>query len=124
METLSRFNGNDQEYTTDIPKVVIITKHGLNDIALKHLIKNTGIAFKVDAWGNIEGQPETANQLALLFVTYNFKTQYHDNGTFKNTLYMKFCNNDGYAVDQICPICAKENNIHWTDAKESDRLSV
>jgi hypothetical protein len=122
-ETLKRYNGNGQPYETGLPELFILCQHGFNDTALDHLRKNTGIDFRRKGT-NLTGQPTSSNQIGLLFVTYNFKTQYHNNLTSKNTLYLKVCNGEGFKVEAICPDCAKHNNIHWPDAKLNQHLSV
>jgi len=122
-ETLDRFNGNDQPYSTELPEICILCRQGFNSTALAHLRKNTGIDFERNGT-NLKGIPTTSNQIGLLLVTYNFKTQYHDNLTSKNILYMKICNNEGFKVDTICPTCADRNGINFKDAKPEDLLCV
>lgn len=59
-----------------------------------------------------------------LLVTYNFKTQYHDNWQDKNTLFIKHCNNEGFKVDSICVECVDKNHIHLGGLVSGDRLAV
>jgi hypothetical protein len=87
METLTRYDGNDKLYTTDLPTIVI--QETFNDVAMAHLIKNTGIPFQVNHYGWMVGHPVTANQIALLLVTYNFSFRYYDNADYDNTLFLK-----------------------------------
>lgn len=77
METLKMYNGNNQEVRKDLPKIVYLTTY-INDVALKHIEKNTGLKFVKTPWW-YEALPQTSNQIVRLFLTYNFKTRYFDN---------------------------------------------
>ena len=122
MEKLKLINGNKQEMSKTLPKITILKQ--FNDVALAHIEENTGLKFVKGAWNTSEAQPVNSWQIAALFLTYNFKTQYHDNGTNKNTLFLKYCSNEGFKVDSICFECIEENNICLHDLKPSDRLAV
>lgn len=120
-ETLKLFNGNDQEMTKELPRLHILAEH-FNDVALAHVLKNTGLEFKPTS-GGWEAQPVTSNQIVRLFLTYNFKTQYHDNGTTKNTIYLKDDHHVGFEVGNICFDCAKRNRIVTNGLKQGDLLA-
>ena len=122
MDTITRINGNGQPYTTDLPNLVILTKH-INDAALAHIKENTGLEFTVKGWGNNEAQPTESWQVATLLMTYNFKTRYYNNASTKNTLFLKFDNHVGFDVESICPDCANHNGIRFANELESDRLA-
>ena len=86
MEVLTLINGNNQKYTVGLPKIVILEKR-YNDVAMQHIFEETGLRFTGDYC--MEAQPENSQQIVKLFLTYNFKTQYHNNATSHNTLYLK-----------------------------------
>lgn len=85
-EILRVFNGNGQLMKKELPTLIILGK--MNDVALAHMKKNTGLNFKDTSFGYTV-QPKTSNQLARLFLTYNFKTRYFNNADYKNTLFLK-----------------------------------
>lgn len=121
MQTLTLINGNKQPYTVDMPKLIIVTDH-INDTALAHITENTGLIFKHNGWG-YEAQPIDGAQIAALFLTYNFKTRYYNNGQSKNTLYLKFDHHVGFQVDSICLDCVRHNHITTNGLEEGDRLA-
>lgn len=121
MDTMTLINGNHQPYTIGLPKIVILTKE-INDTALAHITENTGLHFERTGWG-YEAQPETALQLAALFMTYNFKTRHYNNADFKNTLMLKFDHHVGFDVDSICVDCCKHNYINTNGLEPDDRLA-
>jgi hypothetical protein len=123
MEKVGRYNGNNQYYETDIPKIVIIGGANYNDVAISHIEKNTGMKC-VKNGHNLEMQPTTAMELMKLFVTYDFKTQYHDNNTFKNTLFLKSSTIEGFKVEHICYNCVVENRINTNGLEPHHKLSV
>ena len=122
METLRTYNGNGQLVTKALPKIVIMGY--TNETAIEHIYQNTGLQFVKGVWGHLEAQPTTALQIATLFVTYDFKTQYYDNWDWKNTIVMKHCNNEGFKVDAICFDCVNDNHIHVGTLQHGDKLSV
>lgn len=89
-ETISRINGNGNEYISEVPKILLLHKD-INDVVLTLIEKNTGLKFVQNHSGNYEVEPTTTQQIATLFCTCNFKTQYHNGIYFKNTLLLKFC---------------------------------
>ena len=121
MEALKLFNGNNQEMIKELPRLHILADH-FNDTALAHVLKNTGLEFRPVA-GGWEAQPVISNQIVRLFLTYNFKTQYHDNASTKNTIYLKSDHHIGFGVDSICFDCIKHNRIFTADLKDGDRLA-
>jgi len=121
MENLTRINGNGQEYTQGLPAIEILAKE-INDIALNHILENTGLAFVFEGW-SYKAQPVQAGQIVNLLLTYNFKTKYYDNATFKNTLMLKFDHHVGFEVSSICFDCAKYNNLHTDGLSFGDRLA-
>jgi hypothetical protein len=122
METLNLFNGNNQEYTIDLPCIIILGGDKFNDVAQKHIQKQTGLKFE-KCFGGIKAQPTESNQITCLFLTYNFKSRYYNNWNYKNTLVLKSDHHIGFDVDSVCFSCLKENNIHITGLKPNERLS-
>jgi hypothetical protein len=120
METLTLINGNNQKYTVELPKIVILEKR-YNETAMQHIFNETGLNFQGDY--NMEAQPETSQQIVKLFLTYNFKTQYHNNATNHNILFLKSDHHQGFQVDSICYDCCKENHINVNGLKQGDRLA-
>lgn len=68
--TLISANGN--EYTRECPIIRICGT--FNEVATAYLIERTGIEFKKTAWGSLEGKPDTWEQFAKIFMTYNWIT--------------------------------------------------
>ncbi len=120
METLKLINGNGQQYNIGLPKIIIIGKR-YNNVAMEHIYQETGLHFQGD--NNMEAQPETSQQIVKLLLTYNFKTQYHDNATNHNTLFLKGDHHTGFQVDSICFDCCKENHINVNGLNQGDRLA-
>lgn len=77
METTTLIDGNGRPYERAIPKVVIHTF--INSVALDWLRQRTGIDFQKTVHDTIEGQPETWEQFAKVFLTYNFLTMDQNN---------------------------------------------
>lgn len=122
MNKINLFNGNGHRYKLDMPCIHILADN-INDVALDHIKKQTGLIFKKNGWG-YEAKPRTFYQITKLFLTYDFKTQYHNNLTTKNTILLKFCNQDGFKVNSICFECCKDNNINLRGMTENDKLKV
>ncbi|KKK84662.1 hypothetical protein LCGC14_2781070 [marine sediment metagenome] len=122
METITRQNGNGKDYAVDLPKLHILNKN-INDAALDLIEHNTGLRFKDTAWG-YAAQPETSSQIATLIMTYNFKTQYHNNADSHNTLYLKFGLLEGFKVEHVCYDCCEKNHINVNGLTPGDRLTV
>lgn len=122
METLTLINGNGQPFTTDLPLLVLDTKHPYNKIALAHIKENTGLDFVPHYLGHC-AQPTTASQIAALFLTYNFKTKYYNNFDYKNTLMLRSDHHVGYDVESICYSCAKANHISTNGLRPTERLA-
>ena len=116
MDKITRINGNGQPYTTDLPKIIYLTKH-INDVALAHIKENTGLEFVTVSWG-YEAQPTESYQIAALLMTYNFKTQYHNNASNDNTLFLKSDHHVGFKIDSVCPDCADYNGIRLANKIE------
>jgi hypothetical protein len=123
METLTLENGNHQSYTIELPKVVIIGGDKWNETAIYHIFTETGLNFTTRYTGSIEVQPQTSQQIVKLLLTYNFKTQYHNNATNHNTLFLKSDHHVGFQVDSICYDCAKENHIVSNGLEQGNRLA-
>jgi len=107
----------------ELPKLQIIQKE-INEVVLEHIYQNTGLQFRVGDWGNYEAQPTDTNQIARLLITYDFKTQYHDNGTTKNTILLKFCNLASFRTNAICFDCVNDNGIIANGLQLGDKLAV
>lgn len=125
METLTLINGNNQQYKIELPKIVILGDKW-NEAALGHVYQETGLRFQGGGggrFGNMEAQPETSQQIVKLLLTYNFKTQYHNNATNHNTLFLKLDHHVGFKVDSICYECVKANGIPVNGIAPSDRLA-
>jgi hypothetical protein len=122
METITRVNGNGKDYTKNLPLLVLIDGDKINDVAMKHILENTGLRFEVKA-GRAEAQPQTAIQIAALLMTYNYKTRYYDNLTYKNTLMLKNDHHTGFDVDSICFDCCEANHINTNGLDKDSRLA-
>jgi hypothetical protein len=123
METkkLELINGNGQPYYLGLPKLVILTRHAWNDVALNHIKENTGLWFTFNGWC-MEAQPDRPDQIVKLFMTYNFKTRFYNNATHHNTLMLKSDSHVGFDVESICYDCCVENHISVNGLKPSNRL--
>lgn len=119
--TFEMYNGNGQLYSRQLPKIIIQGK--INDVALAHLEKQTGLTFTKDHWGHYHAQPTSYDQYMRLFLTYNFKTRYYNNWDQNNTLMMRFDHHHGFDVSSVCYDCVKHNHIHLGDLKPGDRLA-
>lgn len=122
MEQITRIGGNGKEFTLDLPKLVMITKREINDVAMAHITRNTGLVFTRTAWG-YEAQPETGTQITALLMIYSFKTRYYNCNTFKNELHLKSDHHIGFQVDSICYDCVKANHIVSIGLQPGDRLA-
>lgn len=90
MQTTTLISGNGHTYQREIPKVVILSY--INPVALENLKLQTGVEFKENPWGKIEGQPETWEQFSKIFLAYNWLT--HDQNNWNgNVMYLRInCN--------------------------------
>ena len=120
MRTVTLINGNGNPYIMNIPKLVYLTDN-INDVALNHIKESTGLKF-VKKWNTYEVQPTNFKQITALFMTYNFKTEYHNNATNHNIIYLKGMHNVGFKVDSICYNCCKENNVYCKDMDKKSML--
>lgn len=77
MEKTTLISANGHPYEREIPKIIIHSY--MNDVSLSNLRKQTGIDFKANVHGQIEGQPDTWEQMAKIFLTYNFLTHDQNN---------------------------------------------
>jgi hypothetical protein len=121
MESITRINGNGQPYTLPMPKIAILTKE-INNTALAHIEENTGLKFTRSSW-YYESQPTTSTQITALILTYNFKTEYHNNASNHNTLFLKFDHHVGFKIDSICFDCCEYNHINTSGLEKSNRLA-
>ena len=121
LPTFEMFNGNGQTYTRELPLIFWQTSE-INETALAHIKKQTGLLFIKTSWG-YQAQPESFDQYMRLFLTYNFKTRYYNNATHHNTLFIKSDHHVGFDVDSICYMCAKENRITTNGLAPHERLS-
>ena len=120
-ESIALVNGNKQPYTVPLPRLVWLTRH-VNDVALAHVKENTGLDFQKCTSG-LEVVPETSQQVVALLLTYNFKTQYHNNATTENTIYLKCDHHIGFKIDSVCFDCLKHNHVNTMNLKPGDRLA-
>ena len=121
METLTLINGNRQQYTVSLPRLIITER--FNDTAREHIYEETGLLFKDCYFDQMEAQPHDSQQIVKLFLTYNFKTRYYNNSDLHNTLMLKGDHHVGFDVESICYDCCKENHINVNGLKQGDRLS-
>jgi len=92
-EKLTLINGNRQKYTLGLPEIILLSP--INDVALKHLEENTGLKFKKTGWEQYRtAHPTNSQQIVKLFMTYNFRTRYYNNWHAKNTIFLKYCNEE------------------------------
>lgn len=121
LPTFEMFNGNNQLYTRELPKIII--QGTINDVALAHLERQTGLSFTKDHWGHLHAQPISFDQYMRVFLTYNFKTRYYNNNNYRNTLVLRFDHHHGFDVTSICKACVDHNHIHVPDLGADDRLA-
>ena len=120
-KTITRLNGNNKEYTVDLPELVILGY--VNDAARSRIFDNTGLNFIKDNWDNYRATPANSNQIVTLIMTYNYKTRYYNNWNYKNTLFLKSDHHIGFEVDSICYDCCVENNINVIGLERDSRLA-
>ena len=122
MQTLTKINANGNEVTMNLPKIVILTSTPWHQVALDGIFQRTGLHFK-PCFGGLEAQPESKDQILNLLLMQNFKTNYHDNATFRNTLFLKSDHHVGFKIDSVCYDCCQHNHIHTGHMKPGDRLA-
>jgi hypothetical protein len=122
MITFDMFDGNDNVYTRSLPKITILCDI-INDEALTHIQKQTGLKFKKDLWYGYSAQPTSFDQYLKLLLTHNYKTRYYNNWTYKNTLFLKSDHHIGFQVESICYACVKYNRIVSNGLKPGERLA-
>ncbi len=122
METLTLVNGNKQVMNKELPKIIILQEN-INEVVIEHIAENTNLNFTKESWIGYGVQPTESRQIASLLLTYNFKTEYHDNATNHNTLFLKFCNIPGFKVESVCFDCLERNHINTMDLKPGDILA-
>lgn len=91
---LTLVNGNGKKYKIELPKIYILDEF-INDVALDHIKENTGLNFKNTGNGYIV-RPNKCQQIAKLFMTYNFMTKYFNNIDIKNVILLEFCNDEDF----------------------------
>lgn len=92
-EILTMFNGNKQKYKKPLPAIIILDN--MNDVARAWIEKQTGLNLE-PCYCGLTAQPKRSQQITKLFLTYNFKTRYFDNSTIKNTILLKFANDQDW----------------------------
>lgn len=117
MQTLEMINGNGHRYTKDMPLILILNK--FNEVALKNLENQTGLNFE-PYWEGYKAQPTNSEQILKLFLTYNFKSRYYNNATYKNTLMLKRSNEVNFELNNVCEKCVKRNYINVGNDLEPD----
>lgn len=122
METLTLINGNKQIMNKELPRIIIL-QEAINEAVIEQITENTNLVFTKESWQGYGAQPTESRQIASLLLTYNFKTEYHDNATNHNILFLKFCNIPGFKVESVCFDCLKRNNISTMDLKHGDILA-
>lgn len=121
MEKIKKISGNDQQYFLDLPKVHFLFE--MNDVALAHYEKCTGIKAQLDAFNRPVFQPKTHYQFTkLILVLGEAKFQFHDNASNQNTLFIKSLHNVGFKVDSVCKKCCEENRINTDGLSQKSRL--
>ena len=89
-EQITLVNGNGKKYSVGMPKIYIAESY-INEVALSHILENTGLEFEKSGNGYMyEAQPTSSNQIVALLLTYNYKTRYMNNSLNKNTLVLYF----------------------------------
>jgi len=119
-EQITRINGNGKPYTVGLPKIVILGY--MNEAGLNHIKENTGLEF-TKAWNTYEAQPTDSKQVLTLIMTYNFKTRYYNNGSTKNTIFLKSDHHVGFDVESICVDCCDKNGIRTNGLEKGDYLA-
>lgn len=124
MEKLNLVNGNGKEFEIGLPQLCILEGGKWDKPVIDHITENTELAFDQDNYGNIKAQPTRSNQIIRLLLTYNFKTKYVNNATYKNTLFLKSCNEAAFKTDSICFDCCEKNDINTNGLVPGDYLAA
>ena len=87
-ETITRINGNGQEYTMHMPEIIII--RGAADRKLKRgeTINISSLKFVSDSY-HLKAQPMKLKQINNLLKHNNFKGEFYNNASNKNKLYLE-----------------------------------
>lgn len=93
-ETITRINGNGQEYTLHLPEVIILnpmpSKYPQN--APKEFPRTdctiSGLKFKANGMNNLICQPMKLSQITRLLKENDFKVSFRHNGSNQNTLFL------------------------------------
>lgn len=93
-EILTMYNGNKQKYTKPLPKIIILDS--MNDTAKAWIEMNTGLILQESGPTGYDAYPTSSQQITKLFLTYNFKSRYYNNGSVKNTLFLKFVRDEDW----------------------------
>lgn len=89
-ETITRTNGNGQEYTLPIPELLIQLQSSKNlDKVVKDVKDKTGLLMELAGGCNIRVQPLTVIQSNIIENMLKFESTYYNNGDTKNTLFLK-----------------------------------
>jgi hypothetical protein len=120
-ETIKLLDGNGRQITLPLPKIHILEV--FNDITIEHIRQNTGLKFEKTGFDCMTAQPTKSNQITALLMTYNFKTQYHDNAVNKNVLLLRSDHHIGFKVREICFDCCIKNRINVHGLERGDYLS-
>lgn len=124
MQELSLYNGNGKRYKLPLPKLIWLRgNNDLSPVVVEHIKKNCGIEFKKE-YSVYVAYPKSCYQIVRLFLTYNFKTEFHDNATDHNTLYLKSCSSEGFHVNSLCFKCCEHNGIYTGGLNKKVRLGV
>lgn len=87
-ETITRINGNGQEYVLHMPEIMIVLPH--DGYKSKCVAGNSftlaGLKFTVDHWDKAKTQPMTKAEIDNLLKSYAFEAVFYDNATYKNVL--------------------------------------
>lgn len=117
----TKINGNGKPYEISVPKLVLWTT--LNEVAIANIELQTGLKFVEANNGCMIAQPADFSQIGFLLTTYNFKTRYYNNLSFKNEIHLKSDHHIGYVLDSVCKSCLIQNHIPAPGLKDGERMA-
>jgi hypothetical protein len=97
-ETITRINGNGNEYTMHMPEIMIVEPHdSYKDKFVKfNTFTLAGLKFKITHWNIAASQPMTRKQINDMLKMYAFKGTFYNNANNKNQLFLEATTPDDF----------------------------
>lgn len=86
-ETITRVNGNGQEYTLPVPEIRI--QQGITEEQIQQIEKVSGLKFTKGPYNEYWVQPLKISEYSAVKDYCKWEATYYNNSTFHNTLYLK-----------------------------------